>query len=114
MKTVKATHQKGILSATTKQKPVKLPISEIASVGHPLGDYDDQEKVQRMRRQLRKGKKPPPIRVTPLTDALRDQYGITQPDKKFFLDNGHHRFAAAKLQGKKRIKAVSFHHGKRI
>jgi hypothetical protein len=105
---------RGIKSATTKSKPVMIPVDQIASVGHPLDEYDDVEKVQRMKKKIERGGELPPVRVTPLTPELRDKCGITDPTKKFYLENGHHRLAASKLEGLKKVRAVSYHEGKRL
>lgn len=107
-------HQLGLRRATKKSKPDVIPVSKIAATGYPLEQYADVVKVQRMQNQLRSGKKLPPVRVTELTPELRDKYGVTDPSKKFYLNNGHHRLAAAMLEGKKQVRAVSYHEGKRL
>jgi len=109
-----SSHNGAIDEATIKSKPEKVKISDIDSVGHPMTAYADQEKIKRMRHQLRKGKHLPPVRLVVLNEALRDKYGIDDPTKKFYLENGHHRFAASKLEHKHHIRAVEYHKGKRL
>ncbi len=109
-----AAHQQGVHEATKKSKPIMIPVNEIASTGYPLHQYDDVEKVQRMQKSVRAGKKIKPIRVSELTPENRDLYGVTDPKKKWFLNNGHHRLAAQTLEGVKKVRAVSYLHGKRI
>jgi uncharacterized ParB-like nuclease family protein len=101
-------HAQLLLSSTESQAARSIPISQIASVGHPLTAYADVEKVQRMRARIRAGNPPPPVRIEKLTPEKRDTYGVSDPTKKYFLTNGHHRLAAAKLEGKRTIKAVDF------
>jgi uncharacterized ParB-like nuclease family protein len=107
-------HQQGVQVATKKPKPVLIPINEIASTGYPLEDYADMEKVQRMQAGIRDGQKIKPVRVSKLTPENRDLYGVTDPKKKYYLNNGHHRMAAQALEGVKKIRAVPFLHSKRI
>ena len=107
-------HMHGVDAATSKPEPVMIPVDQIASTGLPLDAYKDVEKVQRMRAKLEAGGELPPIRVSPLTPELRDKCGITDPIKKFYLENGHHRFAASKLEGLTKISSVSYHNGKRL
>jgi hypothetical protein len=109
-----AAHQASLLTGVTKAKPVEIPVKDIASIGFPLKDYASVEKVQRMQRNLRKTGKLKPVRVVSLTPENRGTYGVTDPSKKFFLTNGHHRFAAAKLEGMTTIRAVDYFNGKRI
>lgn len=108
------THSKGILSATTKSNPAHVSVDKIASVGHPLTAYADVKKIKHMRENIAKGKPLKPIKLSPLTPELRERHGIEDPTKKYFLENGHHRLAAAKLEGLKRVRAVDYHHGKRL
>ena len=110
----RSAHQQGTHDATKKLKPVLVPVSQIASTGYPLKDYDGVEKVQRMQKSIRDGKKMKPIRVSELTPGNRDLYGVTDPKKKWYLNNGHHRLAAQALEGVKKVRAVSYLHSKRI
>lgn len=105
-------HQAGTDAATQKAKPVHVAISKIASVGFPLHMYADVEKVQRMQKSIRKGEKIKPVRLTKLTPENRDRYGVTDQRKEFFLNNGHHRLAAAKLEGKRTVRAVPYQDGR--
>lgn len=107
-------HMQGIRAATKKTKPVMVPINQIAAAGYPLRDYADVEKVQRMQRSIQAGKKMKPLRLTELTPENRGTYGVTDPSKKWYLNNGHHRLAAQALEGKKKVRAVSYLEGKRI
>ena len=107
-------HMHGIDVATSKPEPVMIPVDQIASTGYPLDKYEDVEKVKRMRAQLEAGEKLPPVRVTPLTSEMRDKCGIADPTKKFYLETGHHRLAASKLEGLKKISSISYHEGKRL
>jgi hypothetical protein len=107
-------HMHGIDVATNKPEPVMIPVDQIASTGHTLDKYENVEKVKRMRAKLEAGGELPPIRVSPLTPELRDRCGIADPTKKFYLESGHHRLAASKLEGLKKISAVSYHEGKRL
>lgn len=107
-------HQIGVHIATKKLKPVLVRVNEIASTGYPLKDYDDVEKVQRMQQSIRGGKKMKPIRISELTPENRDLYGVSDPKKKWYLNNGHHRLAAQALEGVKKVRAVSYLHSKRI
>ena len=107
-------HQQGVKEATKKLTPVMISIREIASTGYPLQDYADVEKVQRMQNSIRRGEKMKPIRVSKLTPENRDLYGVRDLNKKWYLNNGHHRLAAQALEGVKKVRAVSFLHSKRI
>ena len=107
-----AAHQSALLAATTKAPPVNIPISKIASVGFPLHQYKDVEKVQRMQKSIRRGEKIKPVRVTKLTPENRDKYGVTDESKEYFLNNGHHRLAAVKLEGGKTVRAVPYQDGR--
>ena len=107
-------HLQGVQVATKKLKPVLIPVNEIASTGFPLTDYSDVEKVQRMQESIRDGKKIKPVRVSELTPENRDLYGVADPKKKWYLNNGHHRLAAQALEGVKEVRAVSYLNSKRI
>lgn len=107
-------HLQEVLAGTKKLKPVNIPISSIASTGFPFAQYADVAKVQRMQEKLQSGGKLPPVRVSELTPELRDLYGVTDPSKKWYLNNGHHRLAAQALEGRTVIRAVSYLHGKRL
>jgi len=107
-------HQQGVQVATKKLKPVLVPINEIASTGYPLTDYADMAKVQRMQASIRDGDKMKPIRISKLTPENRDLYGVADLNKKWYLNNGHHRLAAQALEGIKEIRAVPYLHSKRI
>jgi len=111
---MKTAHQQGVKVAVKKSKPIEVPINQIAAAGYPLHQYADVEKVQRMQRSIREGEKMKPVRLTPLTSENRDQYGVADPKKKWFLNNGHHRLAAQALEGVTRVRAVSYLKGKRI
>src|SRR6266566_1268029 len=87
-------HQYGIMGATSKPEPFSCPINKIASNGFPLANYDNEEKVQRMRKKIQAGGELPPVRLSKLTPELRDKYGVTDPTKTHYLENGHHRLAA--------------------
>jgi hypothetical protein len=104
----------GVDAAIDRPEPVMISVAQIASTGLPLDAYKNVEKVQRMRAKLEAGIPLPPVRVTALTPELRDKCGITDPTKKFYLESGHHRFAASKLEGMKKISAISYYNGKRI
>lgn len=104
----------GVHEATQKLKPVLIPVNEIASTGYPLKEYTDVGKVQRMQASIRDGKKMKPLRVSELTPENRDLYGVTDPKKKWYLNNGHHRLAAQALEGVKKVRAVTYLHSKRI
>jgi hypothetical protein len=110
----KTAHQQGVKVAVKKSKPIEVSVNQIAAAGYPLQQYADVEKVQRMRQSIRAGDRMKPVRLTPLTPENRDQYGVTDPNKKWFLNNGHHRLAAQALEGVKQIRAVSYMQGKRI
>lgn len=107
-------HQQGVHDATKKLKPVVVQVSQIAATGYPLDKYADVEKVQRMQKSIRDGKKMKPVRLSELTPENRDLYGVTDPKKKWYLNNGHHRLAAQALEGVKAVRAVSYLHSKRI
>ena len=107
-------HQQGVQVATKKLKPVLIPVNEIASTGYPLTDYADMAKVQRMQAAIRDGDKMKPVRVSELTPANRDLYGVIDPKKKWYLNNGHHRLAAQALEGVKKVRAVPYLRSKRI
>lgn len=107
-------HSQLLLRDTAKSKPREIPIDSIASTGFPLHQYADVEKVQRMQRSYRKTGKLKPVRVVRLTPELRDKYGVTDPDKEFYMPNGHHRLAAAKLEGATKIRAVDAMTGRRL
>ena len=107
-------HLQGVHDATKKLSPVLIPVNEIASTGFPLTDYTDVAKVQRMQASIRDGKKMKPLRVSELTPENRDLYGVTDPKKKWYLNNGHHRLAAQALEGVKKVRAASYLHSKRI
>jgi len=109
-----AAHQRVLDAATTRPEPFVVPISEIASTGHPLNKYDDVEKVRRMRKQLRAGEDLPPVRLEKLTPELRDKYGVADPDKSWYMTNGHHRLAARKLEGETNTTAVETQTCKRL
>ena len=109
-----AAHQELLRDRTKKSKPVKVKTDEIAATGYPLHEYADVEKVQRMQHELKKKGKLKPVRLVPLTPELREKYGVTDESKKFYLVNGHHRFAAAKLEGKKHVRAVDWKTGRRL
>ncbi len=104
----------GVHEATKKLKPVLIPVNEIASTGYPLKEYTDVEKVQRMQASIRDGKKMKPLRVSELTPENRDLYGVADPNKKWYLNNGHHRLAAQALEGVEEVRAVAYLHSKRI
>lgn len=106
-----AAHQNKLLRVTAEPKPINIPINKIASVGYPLSEYADIEKVQRMQRSIKRGEPLKPVRVIKLTDELRDKYGVRDKSKTYFLNNGHHRFAAARLGGLKKVRAVLFADG---
>ena len=107
-------HMLGVSTATTQPAPVMVPVDQIASVGHSLTDFVNVPKVQRMRRKLKAGGVLPPVCVTPLTPELRDRVGVDDLAKKYYLESGHHRLAASKLEGLKKVRAVSYHGGKRL
>lgn len=107
-------HQYGVMDATSKPEPRQVKISEIAATGENLSHYDDQEKVQRMKAQVKAGGTLPPVRLVKLTPELREKYDVQDPSKKYYLTNGHHRLAARKLLGDDTIDAIDFHTGKRL
>lgn len=104
-----AAHALGTLAATSRDPQTQVPIDSIATTGFPLEKYADVEKVQRMQRKLQKGKPLPPVKLTRLTPALRDKYGVRDPSKEFYLNGGHHRLAAQKLEGRESVNAVPYH-----
>jgi len=107
-------HQKKVHASTKKLTPIMVNVKDIAATGYPLRDYADVGKVQRMQESIRQGMKIKPIRLSELTPENRDLYGVTDPKKKYFLNNGHHRLAAQMLEGVKKVRAVSYLHSKRI
>lgn len=107
-------HMQEFLKATERPDPHKVNISEIASTGEDMKKFCNQEKVQRMRQQLRSGNTLPPVRIVKLTPELREKYDVQDPSKKFYLTNGHHRLAANKAEGRTQIDAIDLHEGKRL
>jgi uncharacterized ParB-like nuclease family protein len=104
-----AAHQQKLAAVTQWDTPTHIPISQIASTGFPLAAYAAVDKVQRMQSKLRRGGQLPPIRVTKLTTPeLRDKYGVTDASKMYYLNSGHHRLAAAKLTGRKTVRAAPY------
>lgn len=107
-------HQIGLDRGTTKPPPKMVPVDQVAKTGYPLTAYRDVEKVHRMLQSLRAGQKLKPVKLIKLTPEDRDKYGVVDPSKKYYLANGHHRFAATVLSGQKKVNAIDYSKSRRI
>ena len=97
-----------------KRDSIDIPLKDIHREGGiDLEQYKDTDKVNKMRKSLKSNKKLKPVEVTRMTPKLRKEQGASK-DKKWFMVDGNHRYAAHHFEGKTHINATNYYVGEKL